>query len=471
MRTFLVIAAATALLAAAPGLAAADDPAPAAPVAEAVDGYVPPPCDDPDVATLAAASPECTGDEPVPSVDPSYGEDPPTVQSLAATAAAVEASMPSPADLPQYCREHVNAYFYSETDWVRLAQRLLANASPCVDYWISIPPLAADKTAPRCLQDDLVRALGPRVHVMAELHFAGWNKWWNTPAVPPRTPADAGREFVRKWRECGYLQEGETWALNEMHSGIRRNVPGARDNMIQFLDAVREASGVPGVAWVIGVGQQTTNVSDYKPQLQEWLQDTHFWTAMDHDLDVWGQEAYPDMRYWGVGDASRHARTTNVSVYLEHPLLLAENAPPTAATALQFLERTYVPLASDAWPYTSGFGYTNYSNVEMQRFVSEQTFAVKHFSQSRPHLAPGAKIAFAWALNNTCGGKSCIDPKLFAELTLPIVDRTASAIRESYELGGGNQMGACGEPGDHVWCTTDIPQAAFNPLWLTFPTW
>ncbi len=177
--------------------------------------------------------------------------------------------------------------FPTNRDWLRLGQRLLANASPCVDYWISIPPLAADKTAPRCLQDDLVRALGPRVHVMAELHFAGWNKWWTS--VAGRTPAQAGAEFVRTWRDCGYLQPGETWALNEMHSGVRRNVPGARENMIKFLDAVRAASGVEGVAWIIGVGQQTTNVSDYKARSQEWLQDAHFWDAMNGDLDVWGQ--------------------------------------------------------------------------------------------------------------------------------------------------------------------------------------
>jgi hypothetical protein len=465
MRTILVIAAATALLATAPGPAAADDPAPSASVA-AVDGYVPPPCGDPDVATLAAA--ECTGEEGVPSLDPAEAADPPTVAALSGRAATVEASMPSPAELPRFCRQHVNAYFYTSSDWLRLGERLLANASPCVDYWISIPALAANKIAGRCVQDDLVRALGPRIHVMAELHFGGWNAWWKKNG---KTPAEAGAEFVRTWRECGYLQPGETWALNEMHSGIRRNVPGARDNMIQFLDAVRDASGVQGVIWNIGFGQQTVNLDGYKAEYEEWLQDSHFWQAMERDVAVWGQEAYPDMRYWGLADASRHARTTNLSYFLEHPLLLVESGPSTASTALDYLDRTYVPLASDAWPYTSGFGNTNYSNVDMERFVSEQTFAVKHFEQTRPHAAPGAQIAFAWAPNNTCDGKPCIDPKVFADLTLPILDRTASAIRESYEFGGGSQMGACGEPGSHVWCTADISGAAFNPAWLTFPTW
>src|SRR5690348_13464543 len=113
MRTFLVAAAATMLLAGIPGRATADD-------------FVPPPCADPDVATLAAAAPECTGDDPVPSVDPAEAADPPTHEALAARAAAVEASMPSPAELPRYCRQHVNAYFYTSSDWLRLGERLLA---------------------------------------------------------------------------------------------------------------------------------------------------------------------------------------------------------------------------------------------------------------------------------------------------------------------------------------------------------
>ena len=463
MRWFLVLVAALAVLAAAPGFATADEASPGSPVAATTDdGYVPPPCNDPDIATLAVASPECSGEDGVPTSDPADSA------ALEAAAAANAAAMPSPAELPRYCREHANAYFYTSTEWLRLAQRLAANASPCVDYWISIPALAADKTGGRCVQDDLVRAISPRIHVMAELHFGGWNAWWKK---NNKTPREAGLEFVRKWRECGYLQPGETWALNEMHSGIRNDVPGARANMIQFLDAVREASGDQGVAWIIGVGQNTTNVSEYKPASESWLADTTYWQAMSQDVSVWGQEAYSDMRYWGVGDASRHARTSNLSSYLEHPLLLAENGPSSISTALGYLEQTYVPLMSAAWQYTSGFGNTLFPSVDMQRFVSEETFAVKHFSQTRPHAAPDARIAFAWSFTNVCGTTTCTDPATFSKGQDDLGDRIASAIRESYELGGGSQSGACGAPGDHVWCTADISNAAFNPLWLEYPTW
>src|SRR6266545_2925825 len=37
--------------------------------------------------------------------------------------------------------------FYTQTDWLRLATKLAAHASPCAQYYISIPPLSANKTA------------------------------------------------------------------------------------------------------------------------------------------------------------------------------------------------------------------------------------------------------------------------------------------------------------------------------------
>jgi len=107
----------------------------------------------------------------------------------------------------------------------------------------------------------------------------------------------------------------------------------------------------------------------------------------------------------------------------------------------------------------------------MERFVSEQTFALKHFSQSRPHAAPDGRYAMAWAPNNRCGSLLCMPAGAFVEGTAGIVDRLASAIRESYEQGGGSQAGACDPPGDRSWCDADIAGADFNPRWSTFPDW
>jgi hypothetical protein len=477
MRPFLIVLLLGAVALAAPTLAAGDEPASAG-LAAADDGYVAPSCDDPDISTLAVV--DCAGIEPVPSLDPDYADDLPTVESLAEATAASRAEAQSGSDeLPAYCRVHAHVYFYTASDWLRLGQKLEANASSCADYYITIPPLAADKTGLRCpldrpQQDDLIRALGPRFHPVVEFHFAGWRTWWRS--VPGRTPADAVHLFLQRVRECGYdFSRGETWSLNELHSGIAANNPGARDEMREVLDTL--AAGAPempasrGIVWVIGVGQQTQNLSVYKARLQEWLQDTPFWEDMARDVSVWGQETYPNMRFWGNADTSRNARTRNLSLFLQHPLLLAETGPEATKTARDFLEQTYVPLASAAWPYASGFGNTAFSDLEMKRFISEQAFAVKHFSQSRPHAAPDARFAMAWAPNSQCGTELCTPVSVLIERTAGILDRLASAIREAYEYGGGSQAGACGEPGDHTWCDADIPGAEFNLLWATFPDW
>jgi hypothetical protein len=103
---------------------------------------------------------------------------------------------------------------------------------------------------------------------------------------------------------------------------------------------------------------------------------------------------------------------------------------------------------------------------------------VKHFSLSRPQLAPDGRIAFAYAPgNNVCpnpdvpGTTLPCTKEVFSQLTSGILDRLASSIHQAYEQGGSSQAGACGPLGDHTWCSADIPNAAFNPLWLTFPEW
>jgi hypothetical protein len=49
--------------------------------------------------------------------------------------------------------------------------------------------------------------------------------------------------------------------------------------------------------------------------------------------------------------------------------------------------------------------------------------------------------------------------------------RLASAIHESSERGTNSQMGACGPPGEHVWCTGDVPGASLNETWKIFGSW
>ena len=46
------------------------------------------------------------------------------------------------------CRP-VRGVFYAATDFLRLATKLAASASPCGEYYVSIPPIVSDKTQPR----------------------------------------------------------------------------------------------------------------------------------------------------------------------------------------------------------------------------------------------------------------------------------------------------------------------------------
>jgi hypothetical protein len=43
------------------------------------------------------------------------------------------------------CQTDVEAVFWTGTDWERLGKAIAANRTPCGEYWISIPPLAANK--------------------------------------------------------------------------------------------------------------------------------------------------------------------------------------------------------------------------------------------------------------------------------------------------------------------------------------
>jgi hypothetical protein len=108
----------------------------------------PPACPAPDPISIAAA--ECESTTPVvPSLDPEWSADfvPPAMPQVRSLTAAA-------------CRP-LSAVFYTETDWLRLAQKMRANPSSCADYYVSIPPLAADKTKLRNGEAAKIRALGP----------------------------------------------------------------------------------------------------------------------------------------------------------------------------------------------------------------------------------------------------------------------------------------------------------------------
>ena len=60
----------------------------------------------------------------------------------------LSAAAPTAPAQPSPCQP-VRAVFYTSDDWLQLAQGLAADPSACAQYYISIPPPAANKTQVR----------------------------------------------------------------------------------------------------------------------------------------------------------------------------------------------------------------------------------------------------------------------------------------------------------------------------------
>jgi hypothetical protein len=178
------------------------------------------------------------------------------------------------------------------------------------------------------------------------------------------------------------------------------------------------------------------------------------------------QEVYSDSRSWGVPGSSRNERARYLNDYLQHLAELAEAGPDEVEVARSYLRGAYLPLASAAWPWKSAFGDTDMAAEQMQHFVSTQTFSIRHYAGSHPHRAPHDRIGFAYAPNPAAAAVPG-----FAAGNGLVLDRLAAALRESYDRGGGSQMGACGPPGDHSWCDSEREGAVFNAAWQLLQSW
>src|SRR5918999_3732191 len=147
---------------------------------------------------------------------------------------------PADQSLPAWCRLPAKVVVYTSSDWVRAAQKLATNASLCAEIYLSIPPLAADKTRFRVLQDDAVRAVSPQIHPVAEIHVTGWQGWV---AANNKTWYEAGVEARKRMAEAGYdVEDGELWAVNEFSSAVRRGDGNARANMRAFVRGLHDGA-------------------------------------------------------------------------------------------------------------------------------------------------------------------------------------------------------------------------------------
>jgi hypothetical protein len=369
------------------------------------------------------------------------------------------------------CRP-LRAVFYAPTDWLRLATRLAADASPCAQYYISIPPLADAKTTLRGDQAWRIRALGPGFHALAEVHMPGWRAWVTQTGS---SWYQAGVEARRRMAAAGFdVSAGDSWVVNELSSGVRRDLPGARAEVRDFVHGLYDGDGGPAVkggVFDIGIAQSGTgpgalDLSTYKAQLEDWYQDTAFWQELGRYVSDFSQELYGTVQNYAVAGVPLPERRDSLQDWLEHLLVHTRLGGDLTGTATSYLDDAYSPLANAAWQWDvgSGFGWTVVSPELMADYVSAEVYALRHFSatdgQARDHWG------FAWSPHNQTG-MAAAD---FAAGTGAILDRLAAAIHDSDQAGATDPgLGACGAGA--AWCRADAPGSWSNDAWRTFTYW
>ena len=132
--------------------------------------------------------------------------------------------------------------FYSPTDWLRLATKLAANEAQCAEYYVSVPPLAADKTNFRPDQPWRIRALGP------ELPCDLRDQLQRLELVGRRRPARAGTPRASRraggWLPQGFdVTAGDIWAVNESSSAVRQGTGNARKNLRDLVRGLYDGGG------------------------------------------------------------------------------------------------------------------------------------------------------------------------------------------------------------------------------------
>jgi hypothetical protein len=405
-------------------------------------------CGSPGASTLAVV--DCADEPVVASLDRRYRMGKPRFR------------LSGRASIPR-CRAS-EFVFYAARDWLRLGPKLAEHASPCADYYISIPPLVSDKTNPRPDQAWRIRALGPRFHAMAEIHWSTWQSWVRATGS---TWYDAGVEARRRMAAAGYdVALGDTWAVNEFPSSVRRDLGTAREDAREFVQGLYEGEGRPvqGAVFVIGVMHGTKDASLYKSTLKAWLADAPFWLDMQRAVRFWGQEVYGDARRWGVVGAPPTLRRDYLNDFLQHSAKLGSVAPAEYDAARAFLARAHTPIANAGWQWPTGLGWTMLSGDQMRHFVSAQTYALRHFAATKT----GAdRFGFAWAPNNATAMPSAE----FIAQTGQLLDRVGAALSES-----GSEWSF--DPGIHAcaslgldWCRADVEGAEFTDAWRIFSAW
>jgi PKD repeat protein len=400
---------------------------------------------------------ECIGSTPVvPSLDPEWSANfvPPPVPRIRAAAAAC-----IPTDV----------VFYAPTDWVRIAQKMRANMSLCANYFVSIPPIATDKTKPRGpLQPTLIRALGPNFHAVNEINVTDTTSWSAWVASGKGTWYQAGVEARRRMEDPAQgnfdVAAGDIWAVNELTSAVRAGTGASRQNMRDFVHGLYDgADGIPvkGLVWISNFGQGTTFFDTYRGNVKAWLSDQAFWADMSQYVRFVSPEVYGRVASWAVPGTAPQDRLTPTADYLEHFVHFAGAGAYDLGDTASYLAGADAPVGNASWSsptYEWPSPAVDYTLAAA--YAAGQVYAFRHDQDGRPSQAFG----FAWSPTNP--GLTTAD---FNTKSGFIADRIAAAIHASDAPSADPGLAACGT--DLAWCTGDLPGATFNTAWRMFHDW
>jgi hypothetical protein len=366
----------------------------------------------------------------------------------------VVASPGSPS--PASCPYQAQVFVYGQNGWDTITAALATNQTPCANYYVVLTAIG-DKTKPRGRAAvDAIHAKGSNFHALAEFNMGAWGK------VKPASWSAKGRLFRRRMVLAGYDPARDTWAINELSSAVRTKPVSqarARDVMHGLYTGPRGYPAQQGAVFVVGLGQQLVNFGPYKSQLESWLANSAWWSAVSPYVAWWGQEAYASCSKECVAGAKVAVRSTRLNEYVEHPARLAFVGPAPAVPARALFDRVYFPLMTAYWRDAKGYGNNRVSLAHMQALASLEVYAARAWAIRNPY--PDGRIGLAW--NEHPPGATPAQVQALAT-------RVAQSISAAYG-DGGTATRACSPTGSYAWCKAVLGGARFNPGWTTFASW
>ena len=369
-----------------------------------------------------------------------------------ALAAPIGAAAPSAHASQQ--SECLRATFYSPADWLRLATKLAAHNVSCAQYYVTIPPLAAEKTTFRPDQPWRIRALGKNFHAVAEISYNGWSRWI---AANGSSWYDAGVEARKRMAAQGFdVAAGDTWAINESSSAVSTGAGVARQNLRDLVRGLYTGAGgtaVKGIVFVVGVGQTGTSLSTVQGNAAALVRRRG--VLERHELVRERLVAGGVRRRHEVRGRRRNAATFGATSSTRGSSIRSRSRTPRRRTRSRPRERSCRARTArsrtrrGATAQGSGFGGTDVPTAVMQDYVSAQVYAMR---------SAGTRLGFAWTPKRPEGESST----QFASESGALLDRLATAIHDSASAPEAACVGTC---------AVSLAGAAFNEGWQDFATW